>query len=90
MKLFIITWYFPLDVGHIIRRLLSAGAVTSKEYLNEGLMMFAKIGDFKTMEFIIRYGADKHTVDSYGNTILHVCLSNSKFSSEVDENSVNE
>ncbi|CAG2196951.1 unnamed protein product [Mytilus edulis] len=65
---------FGADVNHV--GLYNNTALQICCSTHRGLMMFAKIGDFKTMEFIIRYGADKHTVDSYGNTILHVCLSN--------------
>ncbi|XP_063401148.1 serine/threonine-protein phosphatase 6 regulatory ankyrin repeat subunit B-like [Mytilus trossulus] len=61
----------------LIKRLLEAGAVTDLEKLGNVLMKCARIGDFKTMESLFCHGADLDYRNILGQTILHVCWSES-------------
>ncbi|VDI43137.1 Hypothetical predicted protein [Mytilus galloprovincialis] len=61
----------------LIQRLLEAGAVTDPEKLGNVLMKCAQIGDFKTMESLFCHGADLDYRNILGQTVLHVCWSES-------------
>ncbi|XP_063401146.1 uncharacterized protein LOC134685371 isoform X2 [Mytilus trossulus] len=61
----------------LIKRLLDAGAVTDHEKLGNVLMKCAQKGDFKTMEILICHGAGLDYRNVFGQTVLHVCWSES-------------
>ncbi|CAG2233613.1 ANK [Mytilus edulis] len=61
----------------LMQRLLEAGAVTDHEKLGNVLMKCAQIGDFKTMESLFCHGADLNYRNILGQTVLHVCWSES-------------
>lgn len=66
------------NIGVLVQHLLDAGASLPSSDLDKLLKKAAENGDFKTMESVCRHGANKEMTDKNGNTILHICWSNSE------------
>ncbi|CAC5378570.1 ANK [Mytilus coruscus] len=62
-----------------IQRLLDDGAVPDHDKLGKVLMKCAQLGDFKAMESLICHGAQLDYRNMSGQTVLHICWSESLY-----------